>query len=287
MSFWSCLHDVPHRLDWIEANGVRTRYLEAGDPASARTVLFIHGVNGHLEVFLRNVRAHAADFRVFAIDLMGHGYSAKPDDRSYEVSAYVDQVLAFLDAKDIRRASLVGTSLGGWVSARIAAAAPDRVDTLSLVSSGGLTSYANVMNSLRDLGTQAAADDREAVRKRLAFVIRDPANITEELVGCRAAIYGQPGYQRVVPRIMCLQDPEIRARNLLSVEELGRVTAPSIVVWTRHDPTASVEDGQRYADAIPGARFEVMEESSHMPQYEEAERFNALHLDFLAGAAPK
>jgi 2-hydroxy-6-oxonona-2,4-dienedioate hydrolase len=218
---------------------------------------------------------------------MRHGYSTKPDDRPYEVAQYVEQVLAVLDALKVGRACLVGTSLGGWISARIAASAPERVDTLSLVSSGGLTSYAHVMNSLRDLGTRAAADDRAAVRKRLEYVIHDPAKVTDELVDLRAAIYGQADYQRVLPRIFCLQDPETRARNLLTVEELGRVRAPTIVVWTRHDPTATVEDGRRYADAIPGARFEVLEDSSHMPQLEETEKFDALHLAFLEGAAAR
>lgn len=282
MSLWSEINRVPHRLGWIDAGGIRTRYLDAGDASAERpTVLFLHGINGHLEVFLRNIAAHAADFRVLAIDLVGHGYSDKPADRSYEIEGYVDQVLAFLDAMSIDRASLVGTSLGGWIVARIASSAPDRVASLSLVSSGGLTTYANVMKSLRDLGTQAAADDREAVRQRMAFVIKDPANITEELIDLRAAIYAQPDYQRNVPNLFCLQDPDVRARNLLTVEELGRIAVPSIVVWTRDDPTATVADGKRYADAIPGARFEVFEESSHMPQYEEPGKFNTLHAAFL------
>jgi 2-hydroxy-6-oxonona-2,4-dienedioate hydrolase len=56
------------------------------------------------------------------------------------------------------------------------------------------------------------------------------------------------------------------------------------VVWTRHDPTATVEDGERYAAAIPGARLEVLDDSSHLPQFEEPERFDELHLDFLARA---
>lgn len=278
MTFWNELAGVPHRIDWCDAGGVSTRFLEAG--GGERTLVLLHGVNGHLEVFLRNIRAHAeAGLRVIALDLLGHGHTGKPDN-DYEIEHYLDHLSAFLDAMDIGRASLAGTSLGGWISARFAVRHPDRVASLSLVSSGGLTAYGQVMNKLQSLGT-AAKSGREAVRERLAFVIKNEENITDELVDARWAIYQNREYQAALPHILCLQNPEIRARNLLTEAELGDVTAPSIVIWTRHDPTATVEDGQRYANAIPGARFEVFEESSHLPQFEEPERFDNLHVPFV------
>jgi len=260
--------------------------------AMERTVIFLHGVNGHLEVFAKNVAAHAAEYRVLALDLLGHGYTGKPD-HDYEIAHYIDHVLAFMDAAGVARASLVGTSLGGWISARIAARMPERVETLSLVSSGGLTAYTAVMDKLRTLGTQAAGategsnddDPRAAVRKRLEFVIKDKALVSDELVEARWRIYQQPDYKHALPHILCLQDMEIRTRNLLREDELNRISARTLVLWTEDDPTATLADGKRYADAIPGARFEVFDASSHMPQFEEPDRFNALHLAFLRGEA--
>jgi len=293
MTFWTGLQALPFRLAVCDAGGIPTRYLEAGPDAGsgARTVIFLHGVNGHLEVFAKNVAAHAAEYRVLALDLLGHGYTGKPD-HDYEIAHYIDHVLAFMDAAGVDRASLVGTSLGGWISARIAAQAPERVETLSLVSSGGLTAYTAVMDKLRTLGTQAAAatkgaddDGRAAVRARLEFVIKDKALVSEELVEARWRIYQQPDYKAALPHILCLQDMEVRARNLLNEEELAQITARTLVLWTEDDPTATLADGKRYADAIPGARFEVFNKSSHMPQFEEPERFNALHLTFLRGEA--
>ncbi len=281
MTYWNDLAAVPHRLDWCEAGGVRTRFLEAG--AGGRAVVFLHGINGHLEVFLRNVARHVeAGFRVVAPDLLGHGHSGKPD-RPYEIDDYLDHLSAFLAERGIDRLSLAGTSLGGWIAARFAARHPGRVASLSLISSGGLTSYAGVMDRLRTLGN-AAVSGRAAVRERLAFVIKDPANIADELVDARWAIYRRPDYRAALPHIMCLQEPGIRARNLLTERELSAVAAPTLVLWTRDDPTATVDDGRRYADAIPGARFELFEESAHMPQLEEPERFDSLHIPFLLSA---
>ena len=105
--------------------------------------------------------------------------------------------------------------------------------------------------------------------------------VTEEFIEARWRIYSQPSYRRAMPRLMVLQDPQVRARNLLQPEELARIVAPTLIVWTRDDPTGTLEDGLRYQSLISGARFVLFEQSAHLPQYEEAERFNALHLRFL------
>jgi pimeloyl-ACP methyl ester carboxylesterase len=53
------------------------------------------------------------------------------------------------------------------------------------------------------------------------------------------------------------------------------------VVWTSHDPTATPEEGKQIADMIPGSKFVVMNRCGHWPQFEDAEQFNRLHIEFL------
>ncbi|MDT7758814.1 MAG: 2-hydroxy-6-oxonona-2,4-dienedioate hydrolase, partial [Mycobacterium sp.] len=72
-------------------------------------------------------------------------------------------------------------------------------------------------------------------------------------------------------------------RNLLGPKEYGAIKASTLVLWTSDDPTADVSEGSRIASMIPGARFEVMPDCGHWPQYEDAKTFNALHIDFLLG----
>ncbi len=105
----------------------------------------------------------------------------------------------------------------------------------------------------------------------------------DDIVASRQAVYRQPGFVAAMSDIMALQDPEIRARNLLGEREYGSITAPTLVLWTSDDPTADVSEGRRIASMIPGARFEVMPDCGHWPQYEDPETFNKLHLDFLLG----
>jgi 2-hydroxy-6-oxonona-2,4-dienedioate hydrolase len=280
LSYWNAMNRVGFSHRWVDVGGLSTRVVEAGE--GPKTVVFLHGIGGHLETFCLNIAAHAQRYRVLAFDLLGHGYTAKPDG-IYEIERYVEHTLRFLDQMRVDRATLAGTSLGGWISARIAARHPDRVERLSLISSAGLTSHPSVMHKLKTLTEQASlTSGREGVRMRLDFVLKHPDALSEELIDIRHDIYSAPDYQKAVRNIMCLQDPEIRKRNLLTLEELGRVKAPTLVLWTHDDPTATLEDGRKYADAISDSRFVVFENSSHMPQLEESERFNALHLAFLA-----
>jgi 2-hydroxy-6-oxonona-2,4-dienedioate hydrolase len=283
LSFWNSLNRTAFSHRWVSVNGLRTRFVEAGEGES--TVIFLHGIGGHLETFCHNIAAHAAHHRVLALDLLGHGYTDKPDG-NYEIERYIEHTLGFLDAMGVRRATLAGTSLGGWIAARIAARHPERVETLSLISSAGLTSHPSVMQKLKTLTEQASlTGGREGVKMRLKFVLKNPEALTDELIDVRHDIYRAPDYQRVVRNIMCLQDMEIRKRNLLTAEELSRITAPTLIVWTRDDPTATLDDGLKYAAGIRDSRFVIFEHSAHMPQLEEYERFNELHLRFIADPA--
>jgi 2-hydroxy-6-oxonona-2,4-dienedioate hydrolase len=284
VSFWNAVQEVEFCQRWIDAGGVRTRILEAGQ--GERAVLLLHGVQGHLEVWLPTIRALAASHRVIAIDMLGHGFTARPD-RPYEIKDYIAHALAVLDALGIRRATFMGSSLGGWVSARTAAQHPERVEKLVLVSPAGLTADPAVMAKLKSLGEKAASTPGpEGVRERLKFVIHDPAHVTEELVQARWAIYSRPDYRAALKNINILQDMQTRERNLLRREELASIRASTLVVWTDHDPTASLDTGREYQRLIPGAQFVVIRNCSHIPSLERPEEFNHIVVDFLQGRTP-
>lgn len=285
-SMWSDLYGISFRQRWLDAGGVRTRVLESGEPDLDRTLLFLHGTGGHAEAYVRNLGDHGQERWTLAMDLIGHGLSQSAD-RPLEIADYVSHVLAVLDTLGIERAALSGESLGGWVAARLAIDHPDRVSAVVLNTMGGTRADPAVMERIRDLSTQAVEDPSwERVRARLEWLMADPASVTDDLVATRQAIYAQPTMRASMQASLALQDMETRQRNLLSDEDLGRLSVPALVLWTSHDPTAPPEEGKRIAGLVPGAQFHVMEDCGHWPQFEKAEEFNALHLAFLdqAGA---
>src|SRR5262245_6835972 len=115
-TIWTELTGTEFTVTTVEAGSVPSRPMRPGvwDP-----LLFLYGTSGHLEAFARNIGAHAEQYAVHAIDMLGHGYTGKPDF-PYEIPRYRDHLLAYLDATGIESAHLVGESLGGWVAARTA-----------------------------------------------------------------------------------------------------------------------------------------------------------------------
>ncbi|MEV7865623.1 alpha/beta fold hydrolase [Streptomyces sp. NPDC088124] len=283
MSIWTDLAGVEFRLAYVDAGGMRTRSLQAG---SGEAVIFLHGTSGHLEAFVRNIPAHVdAGYACHAIDMIGHGYTAGPD-APYRIPRYVEHVLAYMDALGIDRAHFVGESLGGWVAGRLAADHPDRVSRLTLVAPGGTVANPTVMERIRTSTRKAVEEDDIAfTRKRLELLMFDPAaNVSDELVEVRHQIYHQPEFVKALPNLLCLQEMDNRLEDLLSPEQLGRITAPTLIVWGAQNPFGDVPEAHALNRGIPGSKLEIFAECGHWPQHEHADRFNALHLDFLSGA---
>ena len=158
MFLWPEIASGTIRLGYVQAWPVRTRYVEAGDPSADEAVVFIPGTGGHLEAFTRNLLPHAAHFRTIALDMVGHGYSDKPD-HDYEIRHYVQHLLDFCDALGLARIHVHGESLGGWIAAQFAIDHPERTASLTLNTAGGL---ANVRDHLTTGGTFALWSDDPA-----------------------------------------------------------------------------------------------------------------------------
>ncbi len=281
MSMWLEMLGCEYRMGYVNAGGIRTRYLEAGS-GHRDTLLFLHGSGGYLEAYLRNIPEHAKHYRVFAIDMIGHGFSDKPD-HPYEPKHYATHVCAFLDAMGIERAHLSGESLGGWVAEYTAAHHPDRVNKIILNTAAGVHYDPAVSARIHSMSIAAAGTpNRENIRKRLEWLMLDPSIVTEEMVDMRYRVYTQPGFARAMENIMCLHTPEYRLPNLMTEQEWSLIEAPTLVMWTSHDPGSTIEVGQKLARGIRGARFEVMSNCGHWPQFEDPATFNRLQLEFLA-----
>lgn len=280
MSIWTDLTGIPFCVEWVDAGGVATRSLVAGEGPD---VVFLHGTSGHLEAFSRNLVAHVrAGYRCHAIDMLGHGYTGKPD-HPYEIPRYVEHLTAYLDARGIESAHLVGESLGGWVAGWLASEEPHRVRTLQLVAAGGTKANPEVMERIRTSTTRAVTeDDIDLTRQRLHLLMYDgEKDVSEELVEVRHAIYHEPDFVANVHNLLCLQDMETRQRNLMRPDRLAKIEVPTLVVWGNENPFGEVPEANAMHEAIPGSRLELFNHCGHWPQHEHADRFNELSIAFI------
>ncbi len=278
---WVALSATPHSIDYVQVGPWRTRVLQAG-PADGEPLVLMAGTGGHLEAYAHNIAAFAETHRVIAYDYPGHGYTTHATS-DLELPDYVEHLTGLLDVLDIEQANLNGESLGGWVAIKFAAAHPERVLRLVLNTPGGTMATPEVMERIRRL-SQAAADDPsdERIRARLEWLMADPATVTDELVAIRRTIYAQPGFAESMRHILCLQDPDIRRRNLVTDDELAAVPHGALVVWTSNDPSGPASAGMQMAEKIIGGRFEHISDAGHWPQWEQRDKFNHVVLGFLA-----
>jgi 2-hydroxy-6-oxonona-2,4-dienedioate hydrolase len=280
VSIWSDLIGVELRQRFVDAGGFSTRVVDAGEGPA---LVFVHGTGGHLEAYTRNVGALSQRFRVVLYDMVGHGYSEKPD-RPYTIDVLSEHLVGVLDALGIERAHLSGESIGGWVAAWTAAHAAERVDRLVLNTPGNITNKPEVMATVKNSSLKAVREaSLDTVRARVEWLFHDTSLVTDELVRLRLAVYTQPGFERAMENIVALQDWEHRAPFAWTPEWCGRITAPTLLLWTDHDPTGGLDEAALLEEWIPDTRLVVIEGAGHWPQWEKPDEFNAVHERFLTG----
>lgn len=284
VSIWGELAAVDHELRHVDVGGVRTRVLRAG---AGPDLVLLHGTGGHLEAYARDIGPLAQHFRVTAYDMVGHGWSDLPDV-PYTTDVLAEHLVGLLDALGVARAHLSGESLGGWVAAWAAAHHPERVDRLVLNTPGNIANKPEVMARLRASTTAAVADPSEAnVRPRVEWLFHDTSQVTDELVSLRRGVYARDGFRRAVENILVLQDPVTRAPFSWGPSWVGRIGAPTLLLWTDHDPTGGLDEAELLRSWLPDARLHVVEGAGHWPQWEKAAEFVAVHEAFLLGGADR
>jgi 2-hydroxy-6-oxonona-2,4-dienedioate hydrolase len=279
MSIWTEMQDLEYKLYYLDAGGIKTRVLEAGE---GEPLLLLHGTGGHIEAYGRNIRGLSERFRVICIDMLGHGYTDKPD-YPYGIDAYSDHLLSVIKALGLSKVLLSGESLGGWVAGWFAAEHPEYVISMVLNTPGNVNSNPEIMKKLKESTIKAVTEaNYENVKTRLEWLMYDKSQVTDELIEVRYKIYTQPSYQRAVYNIVYLQEPEARKQYIWDPSWCNKIQTPTLLCWTDHDPTSTVDEAKPIQEMIPGAELTVINDAGHWPQWEQVEAFNNVLIDFLA-----
>lgn len=289
-TIWTEFMQAGVRQSFYDAAGVRTRVLECG--SGPTTLLMLHGTGGHGEAYYRNLGPLSETMRVCAVDMLGHGYTDRPDVE-YTLDDYADHIENLIDAMGVDRVHISGESLGAAVGAWFAVTRPERIDRLVLNT--GILAAPDHLDQLLDLGkrTRAIAEaglTRESIRARMEWLVSEPARMTDELVECRYLIYSQDGMMetvgRVMTRMMAMLSGKV-GQHYLEPGVMHRVRCPTLVLWTEHNPGQSAELAKRVAAEMPDSEFHLLEDAGHWPQFEQPELVNGLHLDFLTAAVSR
>jgi len=269
-----------------EAYAGSTAYWTAGRGAP---VVLIHGVGLDAAIWEAQATALAERYRVVAYDMLGHGRSACPPG-ARALGDFVDQLAELLDALELRRVALVGFSMGGLVARAFAAAYPERVSHLALLS----TAY------------ERSPEEQTAILTRLAQAETEGPTT---LVAAALDRWFSPGFRTAHPevvarirerlasnddegflaayRVFAEADSQMAAfldsRGLAGegADGGGRIACPALIVTGEEDPGSSPAMARRLADAIAGARCLILPGMRHLALMEAPEAVTNPLIDFL------
>jgi len=264
---------------FIELEGRRTHYLQAGN---GEPLILIHGYFYNSYLWAENIAALAEYFTVYAPDLWGLGYSFR-EPLEYGYPLYAEQVQCFMDALGIERAHLMGQSMGGGTAVLFAVNNPDRVGRLVLIDPAGMPNQLPLKTRIFNLpgvGEFLTGLRNDLVRRKILgdLFIHDRNRLTDEYFANVTRFHKIQGTNEVLLGIL-----RRRYFDTLQpvIEQLGTLDVPVLLVWGRHDKAVPLTCGEAMHRLLPGSRLEIFEDSGHVPNYEEAEVFNRLALDFL------
>lgn len=279
-SIWTHLRELEFTQGFVDIDGVRTRFAEAGSADKPHAIL-LHGTGGHWETFAPNLGPLSENYHCVAIDMVGNGFSDKPD-YDYEINVYVKQILGVMAHFRMEKAHFIGMSLGAWVSAAIAVEYPERVDKVILMSPAGLIATASNMARIRAERTAAVNNPSwESIHKVFEHLIADESNRIPDLVALRQAVYRRSDTRDTIDHLLILQDAEARDRNLIPEEKWATISAPTMVVASGKDDGEYQSTAHIVAGLIPNSEVFQMAEVRHWPHFEDPAAFNPAALEFL------
>jgi len=261
-------------VETAEVGGRRISYVGTGQDGDV--VLLVHGYGGDRNSWLFLQEPMAARYRVYALDLPGHGTSSKDvGDGSVEMLA--DTVLGVLNAIGVQRAHLVGHSLGGAVALAATARDPLRVSSLTLIAPSGFGPEINA-GYLRGF---AGAQTRRELKPVVGELFADESLVTRQLVDDLLAYKRLDGAEAALHTLLgTLLDGDAQRTGSAAALAAAGGAVPVTVVWGSADriiPPA-------HAESVAGAARHVVDGAGHMPHMERPAEVQAAVEETIARA---
>lgn len=250
--------------------GQNIHYIEAGQGPA---VILLHGLGGSKEAWLPNFAALASRYHVYALDQLGFGHSDKPLI-DYKIATWCDFLQGFMQSRNIRKATVVGNSLGGWIATEFAVQHPGMVDKLVLVDAAGLAG--KIQGFPADISIDLNPSSIAGWRTLLESIFYDKKIVTDDDVMqlFTNRMRNDDGY--TIERTLAgFAQPQFEDDNLKSIH------APTLVVWGRNDELISVDRAEQFGRGIAGAKVVVFDHCGHVPPIEKSAEFNRVLLEFL------
>lgn len=258
----------------IAAGATRLRVLETGSGEGVPVVL-LHGFGADLDTWMFVQPILAETRRAIALDLPGHGGSAK-EVGAGDADSLAGAVAAGLDALAVPRAHLVGHSLGGAVALAFASRWPERAATLTLIASAGLGPQINA----GFIDGFVRATRRREMQEVLSLLVHDPALVSRKMVEDVLRTKRLDGVDRALSTIAAAWFGGGRQQIDLA-GTIAALAMPVQLIWGREDRIIPVAHAEALRSRLP---VHILDAAGHLPHMEKAAEVGRLLRAFLAAA---
>ena len=264
----------------IQAGNIKTNYHEAG---SGPPVILIHGSGPGVSAWANwqfAIPYLAERLHVFAYDQIGFGYTEPAPNQSYSLELWTNHLLNFMQAVGVKRAHLVGNSMGAAVALDAAVTHPEVVDRLVLMGAMGVHFQLKPGEGLDAVWgyTPSVAN----MRRLIDIFAYDPGKFpTDQLAELRYEASIRPGAQEAFSSMF--PQPRQKEVDALAAYEdrLSEVTHPTLIVHGREDRVIPLETSLKLLQVLDNAQLHVFGHCGHWTQLEPRDAFNRLVRDFL------
>lgn len=276
LDMWAEIHAEG---SFIDLAGRRTHFIQRGQ---GEPVVLVHGFNLDLYTWMRNLDALAARFKVYALDLWGQGYSTR-EPLEYGYDLFEEQVRLFMDALDLQRASLVGHSMGGGTAIVFALRNPDRVNKLVLVDATGIPTrlpFRSKVFRLKGVAEFLMSLPTDRIRRmNLKDIwIYDRDTLTEDVYE-KFTLYQK--IEGTTEAVLAILRKDFFNTLEAEIRELGQRNIPTLIIWGRKDVSLPLSSAQEMNRLMPSSRVEILDNAGHLANFDRADTFNDLVIDFL------
>ena len=237
---------------YAQVGGYRVHYYEGGE---GPPLVFVHGLGAESLNWVQAMLDLRHQFHVYAIDLLGHGETQKPDI-AYSIEQQSEMLRQFLATQNIQSADLVGVSMGGWVALKLAVEHPEVVNRLVVADSAGLKFPTTI--TVKSFLPATSEDFAAFMAMLTPRQYHAPYPVQRDFLNQVAE------HAWITRRIF---DSFLTYQDVLD-GKLEGVKAPVLVIWGKEEKLIPMSVGEQMKQQLPNSSLLVCVDSGHLAVYE-------------------
>lgn len=268
-----------HMGKFVKVGEFNIHYYEAGEGAP---LLLLHGIGQSLFTWYNCIDELSKHYHVYALDLVGYGYSDKPLETTYALDNIMEFINRFMEVVDLGKSHIIGVSTGALLALRLAEKYPYRVNRMSLISPGGITPEMPWMvRAMRSPLTSWLFNfffSEKIVSSILGSCYFDQTHMTNYVLEEYNAPFATPNAVRVL--IRSLQELD----EIETMQELTNIQHEIQLIWGHEDTWHPVSIAEKFHLCLANSTVHTIRNCGHFPHEEKPNRFLEEVIPFLSAS---